>query len=74
MPSITLVEELLANGGEVRGHDPEAMREARRHFGDRITYCAKPYEALEGEPVESVARVASGGTATRSFHRKGALQ
>jgi UDPglucose 6-dehydrogenase len=47
-PAIVLVNSLLDAGVTVRAHDPEAMREARRHFGDRITYCDKPYEALEG--------------------------
>jgi UDPglucose 6-dehydrogenase len=47
-PAITLINELLENGVTVRAHDPEAMKEARRHFGDRITYCDKPYQALEG--------------------------
>jgi UDPglucose 6-dehydrogenase len=47
-PAITLINELLENGVTVRAHDPEAMKEARRHFADRITYCDKPYEALEG--------------------------
>jgi UDPglucose 6-dehydrogenase len=46
--AIQLVNELLENGVTVRVHDPEAMKEARRHFGDRVTYCEKPYEALEG--------------------------
>lgn len=47
-PSIVLVEALLAAGAKVRAADPEAMKEARRIFGDRITYCAKPYDAVDG--------------------------
>jgi UDPglucose 6-dehydrogenase len=28
-------------------HDPEALEEARKHFGDRVTYHRVNYEALE---------------------------
>jgi UDPglucose 6-dehydrogenase len=47
-PSITIVEDLLAAGAKVRVHDPEALREAHRYFGDRVTYHELNYEALEG--------------------------
>ena len=47
-PSIVTIEGLLTRGARVAAHDPEAMSEARRHFGDRITYAASNYEALEG--------------------------
>ena len=47
-PAIGLVEDLLAAGCKVNVHDPEAMEVARGEFGDRVTYCAKNYEALAG--------------------------
>lgn len=47
-PSIVVVEGLLERGAHVRAHDPQAMRTARTVFGDRITYCAQDYDALEG--------------------------
>ena len=47
-PSIDLIEAVLANGGSVRAHDPEALESARRIFGERITYCDDAYEALDG--------------------------
>ncbi len=47
-PSITIIEELLAAGAAIRAHDPEALKNARRIFGDRITYHEHNYEALEG--------------------------
>jgi UDPglucose 6-dehydrogenase len=47
-PSIAIVEGLLARGAELMVHDPEAMGEARRCFGDRVTYHRMNYEALEG--------------------------
>lgn len=46
-PSIVVIEELLAAGAEVHAHDPEAMAEARRIFGDRISYHKVNYEALQ---------------------------
>ncbi len=47
-PSIVLIEGLLERGATVRGHDPAAMKTAYRIFGDRITYCERDYEAVEG--------------------------
>jgi len=47
-PSLTVVEGLLKAGASVRVHDPEALREARRFFGDRVSYHETNYEALEG--------------------------
>ena len=47
-PSLTLIEELLGAGATVTAHDPVAMHEAQRRLGDRITYAATNYEALDG--------------------------
>jgi UDPglucose 6-dehydrogenase len=47
-PSLTIVEGLLKAGAAVRVHDPEALREARRYFGERVSYHEINYEALEG--------------------------
>jgi UDPglucose 6-dehydrogenase len=47
-PSIAIVEGLLARGAELMVHDPESMGEARRYFGDRVTYHRMNYDALEG--------------------------
>ncbi len=47
-PSLTIIEGLLGAGATLRVHDPEALHEARRYFGDRVTYCDTNYEALEG--------------------------
>ncbi|MEE9132464.1 MAG: UDP-glucose/GDP-mannose dehydrogenase family protein [Gemmatimonadota bacterium] len=47
-PSIVLIEGLLDRGAGVRGHDPAAMGSARRVFGDRIAYCEREYDALDG--------------------------
>lgn len=47
-PSITIIEHLLAAGANVRAHDPEAMKEAKKIFGDRIEYSSNQYEILDG--------------------------
>jgi len=46
-PSLTIVDGLLSRGATVAVHDPEALEEARKHFGDRVTYHRVNYEALE---------------------------
>ena len=45
-PAITVVEGLLARGATVAVHDPEALGEARRIFGQRVTYHRTNYDAL----------------------------
>jgi UDPglucose 6-dehydrogenase len=47
-PSLTVVEGLLDAGATVRVHDPEALREARRYFDERVSYHEINYDALEG--------------------------
>lgn len=47
-PAITIIEHLLAAGATVRAHDPEALREARKIFGDRIEYSSNQYDILSG--------------------------
>ncbi|MDE2414146.1 MAG: UDP-glucose/GDP-mannose dehydrogenase family protein [Comamonadaceae bacterium] len=49
-PSRNLLQALWAAGALVRAHDPAAMDEAHRIFGDRpdLTLCASPAEALQG--------------------------
>jgi UDPglucose 6-dehydrogenase len=47
-PAITIIEELLSMGATIRAHDPEALKEAKRHFGDRIEYSASQYDILAG--------------------------
>ena len=46
--SLVVMETLLARGATVRAHDPKALDEARRHFGDRVTYVEHRYDALQG--------------------------
>jgi UDPglucose 6-dehydrogenase len=45
-PSIVTIEGLLERSAKVVAHDPVAVEEARRHFGDRIAYVSTNYDAL----------------------------
>ena len=47
-PAITIINELLNLGAKVKAYDPKAMTLAKRIFGDKITYCQKSYDALDG--------------------------
>ena len=47
-PSLTLIEELLAEGVTVCAHDPAAMNHTRALIGNRIDYAETNYEALAG--------------------------
>jgi len=46
-PALVVAEGLLGRGARLEVHDPEAMREARRILGDRVTYHRTNYEALQ---------------------------
>lgn len=47
-PSLTIVNALLERGAKVAAHDPEAMKEALRHFGDKVEFCNTPEDAVKG--------------------------
>jgi UDPglucose 6-dehydrogenase len=49
-PSRVIMEGLWQAGATVRAHDPVAMHEARRIYGDepRLTYATTPMDALDG--------------------------
>ncbi len=49
-PSRVVVGELLKRGARITAHDPEAMPQARRTFGDMVglDYADTPMDALEG--------------------------
>ncbi len=47
-PSLTIVNALLERGATVAAHDPEAMKEALRHFGERVDFCNTPEDAVKG--------------------------
>ena len=45
-PSLVIIKNLLEAGAKVKAYDPVAMKEAKHHFGDTITYYEDQYEAL----------------------------
>jgi UDPglucose 6-dehydrogenase len=47
-PSVVIIERLLELGAVVRAHDPEAIREATKIFGSRVTFSHNPYDILKG--------------------------
>jgi UDPglucose 6-dehydrogenase len=47
-PSLVLIDALLSAGAVVRVHDPVAMPNVRRIYGERLVYCEIPYAALDG--------------------------
>jgi UDPglucose 6-dehydrogenase len=47
-PALAIIECLLLRGAAVRAYDPKAAHEARRVLGERVTFCARSYEALDG--------------------------
>jgi UDPglucose 6-dehydrogenase len=47
-PSVVIINRLLELGVQVCAHDPEAINEAKKIFGDRITYSNNHYDILEG--------------------------
>ena len=53
-PAITIIERLLAAGATVRAHDPEALKEAKKYFGDRIEYSNNQYDILDGADALAV--------------------
>lgn len=47
-PSIVTIDRLLQSGAKICAYDPEAAREARKIFQDRIAYAGDNYAALRG--------------------------
>jgi len=47
-PALVLIDWLLEQGVEVRVHDPEAMANVQAQYGDKLTYCRKLMDALDG--------------------------
>lgn len=47
-PALSIIDELLAAGAEVKAFDPEAMSNVRAIYGERIHFANDQYEALIG--------------------------
>lgn len=46
-PALYNIEALLKEGAVIRAHDPEAMENVKKIFGDKIKYFENPYEAAQ---------------------------
>jgi len=47
-PALVLIDRLLQLGAALRVHDPEAMQNVRRRYGDKLVYCDSRDDALQG--------------------------
>ncbi|MFO0815101.1 MAG: UDP-glucose/GDP-mannose dehydrogenase family protein [Gemmatales bacterium] len=47
-PALVLIDEMLAAGVTLRVHDPEGMPNVQAEYGDKLTYCERRYDALQG--------------------------
>lgn len=47
-PALTLIDYLLSVGAKVQVHDPEAMANVRKVYGDKLIYCDLQMPALVG--------------------------
>jgi UDPglucose 6-dehydrogenase len=45
-PSLVIIEKLLEAGAQVKAYDPIALKEAKHHLGDTVTFVEDQYEAL----------------------------
>jgi len=46
-PALVLIDRLLEHGAKVQVHDPEATKNARAIYGDKVKYGNHPMDALE---------------------------
>ena len=54
-PALTLIDALLAAGAHPRVHDPEAIPNVRAIYGNSLTYCDRPYGAIEQADALAIA-------------------
>jgi UDPglucose 6-dehydrogenase len=47
-PAVDAIEYLLQRGARIQAHDPQALRRAEEHFGNRIKNFANKYDAVCG--------------------------
>ncbi len=54
-PAIDNIKALLDEGATIQVHDPEAMANVKKVFGDRITYFGSPYDCARGADAIFIA-------------------
>jgi UDPglucose 6-dehydrogenase len=47
-PALVLIDRLLAAGASVRVHDPEALKNVEKEYGDSLFYATHELDALDG--------------------------
>ena len=53
-PALTIINELLKAGAQIKAFDPEAMENVKALMGDKITLCDNQYDAIEGTDALAV--------------------
>ncbi len=46
-PALTIIDKLLEKGAKLHVHDPEALNNVKKLYGDKLTYFTDLYKALE---------------------------
>ncbi len=54
-PALYVIDELLKAGASVTAHDPEAMENVKKIYGDKIKYASDPYSALQNADALIIA-------------------
>jgi UDPglucose 6-dehydrogenase len=54
-PSLFLIQKLVEAGATVSVHDPEAMENVKKIFGDKIQYCENQYDVLKNADALLIA-------------------
>ncbi len=54
-PALYNIDEFLKAGAHVKAHDPEAMENVKKIYGNKIEMCEGPYQALEGADALFIA-------------------
>lgn len=54
-PALYIIEELIRNGATVTAFDPEAMENVKAILGDKISFAANQYEALQNADALLIA-------------------
>jgi UDPglucose 6-dehydrogenase len=47
-PALVFIDQMLKEGVKLHVHDPEALENVRKVYGDRLTYSEKQMDALDG--------------------------
>jgi len=54
-PALYMIDELLAAGANIKAFDPEAMNNVKKIYGDKVTFTANEYEAVDGADALLIA-------------------